>query len=126
MRGAEHLRHAVPFAWMGLMDRLEALKQARVLAVPLDRFVALCAEAGMPTRPQTPLAAEAELALRFLGRLGLLFHHPSVPHLVVLRPAEFLFPYFTKVLRLRRRRPPARLASALPARGRGGAGRGGG
>jgi hypothetical protein len=72
-------------------------KQERRLVLPLAAFEGLCAAAGMPTRPSLGLAAEAALALRFLDRLGLLMHHPSVPHLVILRPAEFLFPYFTKV-----------------------------
>ena len=98
VRESEHLRHWVPFAWLALLDRIEALKQGSCLAVPLAEAVRLGAECGMPSGPALGAEAEAVLALRFLDRLGLVLHHPAVPGLVILRPAEFLFPYFTKII----------------------------
>ena len=98
VRESEHLQHTVPFAWMALLDRLEALKQGGRAVVALDEFRALCGGAGLPSAPVLGMAAEADMALRFFNRLGLLMHHPSVPQLVILRPAEFLFPYFTQVI----------------------------
>ena len=98
VRESEHLQHTVPFAWMALLDRLEALKQGGRAVVALDEFRALCGGAGLPSAPGLGMAAEADMALRFFNRLGLLMHHPSVPQLVILRPAEFLFPYFTQVI----------------------------
>jgi hypothetical protein len=98
VRESEHLQHTVPFAWMALLDRLEALKQGGRAVVALDEFRALCGGAGLPSAPGLGMAAEADMVLRFCNRLGLLMHHPSVPQLVILRPAEFLFPYFTQVI----------------------------
>ena len=98
VRGAEHMGHKVPFAWLALLDRVEALKRERLVVVPFGRFLRACAEAGMPSGPSAGLEAEAGLALRFFDRLGVLMHHAAVPHLVILRPADFLLPLFTRVI----------------------------
>jgi hypothetical protein len=98
VREADHLRHSVPFAWLALLDRVEALKQERRLALPIAEVVLLGTAAGMPSGAGMVVEAEARLALQFLDRLGLVMHHPAVPDLVILRPAEFLFPYFTKII----------------------------
>ena len=98
VRASDHLQHTVPFAWMALLDRLEALKQGGRLVVSLDEFRVLCGEAGLPSASGLGLAAETHMVLNFFNRLGLLMHHQSVPLLVILRPAEFLFPYFTQVI----------------------------
>ncbi len=98
VRASAHLQHTVPFAWMALLDRLESLKQGGRLVVSLDEFRVLCGEAGLPSAPGLGMAAETHMVLNFFNRLGLLMHHRSVPLLVILRPAEFLFPYFTQVI----------------------------
>ena len=80
------------------MDKLEALKQEQCLILEFERFRELCSECGFPSNLTLNLDSEVEMALHFLHRLGMVMFHNSVPNLVILRPAEFLFPYFTKII----------------------------
>jgi hypothetical protein len=98
IKSSDHLKHKVPFAWMDLMDRLEALKQQHCLILDIDRFKEFCGECGFPSSDGYTLNSEAEIALNFLHKLGMVMYHHSVPNLVILRPAEFLFPYFSKII----------------------------
>jgi hypothetical protein len=98
VRASAHLNHKIPFSWMALIDEVEKLKQDNTLQLAIQDFTGLCSRVGMPTSPSFGLHTEMDMVLAFLDKLGLIMHHPSVPSLIILRPSEFLFPFFTKII----------------------------
>jgi hypothetical protein len=88
----------VPSAWLVLFDSIEESKREGHLSITMAEFEAASYAAGLPTSALLSLDTEMKMVLSFLGRLRLLMHHPAAPDLVILRPAEFLFPYFTRIL----------------------------
>ena len=98
VRESEHLKHKVPFPWMALIDEVEKLKQQETLQLSRQEFTELCSRVCIPTSSKFDLHTETSMVLAFLDKLGLVMYHPSVPSLVALRPSEFLFPYFTKII----------------------------
>ena len=77
---------------------MEALKRTGHLTISMEDFRGACRTAGLPSAPSLDEKAESELVLRFFGRLGLILNHSAAPDLVILRPAEFLFPYLTRII----------------------------
>jgi GTPase SAR1 family protein len=98
VRESDHLKHKVPFSWMALIDIIEKLKQRNTLQLSIQEFTSLCSSVGIPTSPNCDLHTETDMTLTFLNKLGMIMYHPAVKSIVVLRPSEFLFPYFTKII----------------------------
>jgi GTPase SAR1 family protein len=95
---SEHLKHKIPFAWFALLDRVQELKQAHTLLCTHADFLDMCKQVGFPSSPSLDLHRETRHVLDFFSKLGLLLYHTAIPNLIVIRPAEFLFPYFTKFI----------------------------
>ncbi len=98
VRESEHLKHTVPFPWMSVIDHVETKKQENTLQMSFQEFSELCRQSGIPSSKSCDARTEIRMVLDFLDKLGLLMYHSSVPSLVILRPSEFLFPYFTKII----------------------------
>ena len=97
-RQSEHLKYKVPFAWLALLDKIEELKESSRRVLETSEFLEICKAVGFPSSASLDVMREMVLARQFLSRLGLLMYHESVPHLVILKPSEFLFPYLTKII----------------------------
>ena len=95
---SEHLKYKVPFAWLALLDKMEELKESNRQVLETSEFLEICKAVGFPSSASLDVIREMVLARQFLSRLGLLMFHESVPHLVILKPSEFLFPYLTKII----------------------------
>ncbi len=98
VRGSEHISRKVPFAWLALLDIVENMKKKNNIVVPYSQILRVCADLGMPSGLEVGLEVEVTMALRFFDKLGLLMYHEALPHLVILLPAEFLIPHFTRIV----------------------------
>ena len=97
-RQSEHLKYKVPFAWLALLAKMAELKESNRRVLETSEFLEVCKTVGFPSSASLDVMREMVLARQFLSRLGLLMFHESVPHLVILKPSEFLFPYLTKII----------------------------
>ena len=95
---SDNLKYKVPFEWLALLDKFEELKESSCLVLRRQKFQEICHQVGFPSSPTLDISREVDLVLRFFNRLGLLMYHVAIPDLVILRPSQFLFPYFTKII----------------------------
>ena len=98
IKQSEHFKYKIPFVWFALLDRIQELKQAHKLLITYEEFCAMCRQVGFPSSKVLNISREVGLVLDFFTKLGMLLYHPATPHLVIMRPAEFLFPYFTRFI----------------------------
>jgi hypothetical protein len=87
----KYVNHKVPFAWLGVFEKLQQEAENGACTINLAQALGLCADCGMPSVPDITLQEESLAMLKFFHELGYVMYHdePALRELVVLDPVSF-------------------------------------